>query len=172
MDVVLWAGGLSLILLLIWLSLLSYLFAKQNRVFNQLFPKEILKRVQDDGKRGQDNMGVDAFLLIRERFDVLLKAVEEVEKRELAMRRGLKDLGLDGLNHLQRVEVLRYNPYNDTGGDQSFSLVLLDGKLNGLIFSSLHSRAGTRTYIKPVVKGKSELELSKEEKKVLEKVVS
>lgn len=146
MELVGWGEAVSLILL-IWLSFLSYLFWKQKKFFSDFFPKT-----------DQDQ------------FKKLLFSVEEVEKREQALRRGLKDLGLDGLNHLQRIEVLRYNPYNDTGGQQSFSVCLLDGKLNGLILSSLHSRSGTRTYIKPIAQGESELELSKEEKQVLDKV--
>jgi len=73
----------------------------------------------------------------------------------------------------KRVWVIykKYNPYNDTGGDQSFSLVLLDGKLNGTILTSLHSRSGTRIYAKVIKKGESELDLSKEEKEVLKKAI-
>lgn len=64
---------------------------------------------------------------------------------------------------VQRVGFVRYNPFEDTGGDQSFALALLDGQGNGVIFSSLHMRTATRFYAKPVKGGTSLLSLSDEE---------
>src|SRR3989339_1310817 len=49
-----------------------------------------------------------------------------------------------GADHFQRLGFMRYNPFTDTGGDQSFSLCLLDEKGNGFVVSSLHSRENTR----------------------------
>lgn len=57
---------------------------------------------------------------------------------------------------IHRVGMVRFNPFKDIGGDQSFSLALLDGKNSGVILSSLHTREGTRIYIKPVQKGVAE----------------
>lgn len=72
--------------------------------------------------------------------------------------------------HLQKVGFVRFNPFADTGGDQSFCLALLDRHDNGIVISSLHSRDQTRIYSKKVEKGKSlGQELSKEEKKAIEK---
>jgi len=48
---------------------------------------------------------------------------------------------------------VRFNPFSQTGGNQSFSLALLDGNNNGLVISSLHSREGTRIYAKMVKEG-------------------
>ncbi|MDD3887854.1 MAG: DUF4446 family protein [Patescibacteria group bacterium] len=73
------------------------------------------------------------------------------------------------MNSLTKVGIVRFNPFNDTGGDQSFALALLDANDNGVIISSLHSRAGTRMFAKPIKGGKSEYNLSDEEKQAIEK---
>ena len=69
--------------------------------------------------------------------------------------------------------LLRFNPFKDTGGDQSFILSLVNGKDTGVIISGLYSRSGTRWYAKRVVDGKSvDHELSEEEKKALKEAKS
>lgn len=66
--------------------------------------------------------------------------------------------------HFQKVGLVRYNPFSDTGGDQSFVLALLDGNDDGIVITSLHSRDQTRIFTKPVEKGKEKgYEFSKEE---------
>ncbi|OGH08315.1 MAG: hypothetical protein A2171_03020 [Candidatus Levybacteria bacterium RBG_13_35_9] len=73
-----------------------------------------------------------------------------------------------GFFHIQKVGLLRFNPFKDTGGDQSFILSLVNGEDTGVIISALYSRSGTRWYVKKVIKGKGvEYELSEEEKKAL-----
>jgi hypothetical protein len=57
---------------------------------------------------------------------------------------------------IHKVGIIRFNPFKDIGGDQSFALALLDGKDSGIVISSLHTREGTRIYSKPVIKGKSD----------------
>ena len=73
---------------------------------------------------------------------------------------------------IQKVGVVRFNPFKDTGGDQSFAIALLDKNDNGLVISSLYSREGTRIYTKPVKKGVSDYHLSEEEKKAITKAIS
>lgn len=65
--------------------------------------------------------------------------------------------------HIQKVGMLRYNAFPDTGSDQSFSVALLDADGNGLVLTSLYGRTETRTYAKPVQGGKSTYPLSSEE---------
>lgn len=71
-------------------------------------------------------------------------------------------------NNIQKVGLVKFNPFNETGGDHSFSLALLDGHKNGIIITSLHTRERTRLYVKDVSSGKSKIELSDEEKKALQ----
>ncbi len=68
---------------------------------------------------------------------------------------------------MQRTGLVRFNPFEDTGGNQSFALALLDANGDGLVISSLHSRAGTRVYGKTVTAGRSETSLSAEEAEAL-----
>jgi len=73
---------------------------------------------------------------------------------------------------IQKVGVIRFNPFKDTGGDQSFAIALLDKDNNGLVISSLYSREGTRIYTKPVEKEESSYHLSEEEKQAIQKAIS
>lgn len=69
------------------------------------------------------------------------------------------------VNH---IGVVRFNPFKDIGGQQSFAIALLDKTGTGVVLSALHSRAATRIYAKPISKGKSlGNELSNEEQKAL-----
>ncbi len=72
--------------------------------------------------------------------------------------------------HIQHVTLKRFNPFSDTGGDQSFILSLLDGNQDGIVITSLHSRENTRFYVKSVQGGVGiEHPLSSEEQKVVNK---
>ncbi|KKT30784.1 MAG: hypothetical protein UW41_C0009G0002 [Candidatus Collierbacteria bacterium GW2011_GWC2_44_18] len=74
--------------------------------------------------------------------------------------------------HLQRLGFRRYNPFTDTGGDQSFSAAFLDDNGDGIMISSLHSRENTRLYAKKVEGGKVVSQaLSKEEQEVINEAV-
>lgn len=74
----------------------------------------------------------------------------------------------DNISHMQKYGFVRFNPFNDMGGDHSFCLALLDGHHTGFILTGLHTRDRTRVYVKYIKRGKSEYDLSKEEKKALE----
>lgn len=71
-----------------------------------------------------------------------------------------------------RVGLVRFNPFEDTGGNQSFALALLDGRGDGFIVSSLHARTGTRLYAKAVTGGTSETALSEEESEALRQALA
>lgn len=72
---------------------------------------------------------------------------------------------------IQKVAVIRYNPFADAGGDQSFAIALLDAAGNGLVVSSLHSRTETRVFAKPVQAGRSRYPLSDEEQQAVRKAL-
>lgn len=71
----------------------------------------------------------------------------------------------------QKVGVIRYNPFKDVGGDQSFSIALLDAKNNGFVISGLYTREGNRIFAKPVENGQSKYLLSGEEKEAIKKAI-
>ena len=64
---------------------------------------------------------------------------------------------------LQHIGLVRFNPFDDTGSDQSFALALLDERRDGVVISSLHGRSNTRLFAKPVTGGESAHALSDEE---------
>lgn len=138
----------------IWLLVLSFLVWQQETFLKSLFPKS--------GQRD-----------IRKKFEESLERLKNFDNDLNKIRASVKELEKDGLWHLQRVELYRYNPYDDTGGNISFSLALLDNKGNGIVLTSLHARSGTRVFAKPVVTGKGQqFELSKEEKETVEKAMN
>jgi hypothetical protein len=63
----------------------------------------------------------------------------------------------------QRVGLVRYNPFEETGGNQSFALALLNEAGDGWVLSSLHARSGTRVYAKSIKAGRADTGLSEEE---------
>ncbi len=70
---------------------------------------------------------------------------------------------------VQKIGIVRYNPFSGIGGNQSFSVALLNGKNDGVVITSLYTREGNRVYGKPLRAGQSEYTLSTEEKEAIEK---
>jgi hypothetical protein len=68
---------------------------------------------------------------------------------------------------VQRVGIVRYNPFEDTGSNQSFVLAMLDAEGDGFVMSSLHSRQQTRVFVKQLAHGKADTALSKEENEAI-----
>ncbi|MBM3209478.1 DUF4446 family protein [Candidatus Shapirobacteria bacterium] len=141
------------VVILIWLLVVTFFLAKTIRHYNKL-------------TGGTEEKSLS--MILEKILDSLAKAEEE--KKEL--RRILEELKKDGVSHIQKIGLVRFNPFSDTGGDQSFALALLDGENNGLVITGLHSRESTRLYTKPIKGGKSVgYELSKEEEESLRKAV-
>jgi hypothetical protein len=72
----------------------------------------------------------------------------------------------------QRIGFVRFNPFGDTGSDQSFSIALLNGRDEGLVLSGLYSRGGMRIYAKPVAGARSEYTLSDEEQQAISQALA
>lgn len=85
------------------------------------------------------------------------------------MAQGARIRGMEaGSRHaVQRVGLVRYNPFEDTGGNQSFALALLDADANGVMLTSLHSRQATRVYLRTIIGGRCDAALSAEEAEAL-----
>lgn len=149
-----WAVFITLVTaLLIWLGVLSFLIWQQRQFLRSLFPKS--------GERD-----------IRRKFEEVLKAIEEFRKESKKTKVDLDEVKEAGLLHVSRFGLLRYNPYEDTGGDQSFTVALLDMRGSGFVLTSLHARSQTRVFAKPITDGKSsKYRLSKEEEEVVKKAM-
>lgn len=68
---------------------------------------------------------------------------------------------------LQHIGLVRFNPFEDTGSDQSFAIAMLDDQRDGVVVSSLHGRSNTRVFAKPVTGGTSQHHLSDEESQAI-----
>jgi len=140
---------LGFALIFVWLLSLSIFFGRILQHYNKL-------------SRGVSEKSLKSIL------DELLKEAELNKKDIEYLKEYSAKIEKDGLLHIQKVGLVRFNPFKDTGGDQSFILSLIDGNDTGVIISGLYSRSGTRWYAKRVANGKAtEHELSEEEKRAL-----
>lgn len=138
-------------------------------IFNLVLLAIFLRRFWRYEKRQKD-------LLAGEEIGNLTDLVLRHKKTLASHNKNLKELAqilgqLAEANKLnvQKTAVVRYNPFRDAGGNMSFTLALLDGQDNGIVISSLHSREGTRIYAKPIEAGKSQYNLTDEEKDAIHK---
>jgi hypothetical protein len=69
---------------------------------------------------------------------------------------------------IRHVGLVRFSPFHDTGGDQSFALALLDGQQCGVVVTGLHARTDSRLYAKPIDHGASTYSLTPEEREAME----
>jgi len=116
-----------------------------------------LGRRLDSLTRGTDGGSLEQVLGAHlERVAAVARDVERIEARATALE-------ADARLAFRHVGLVRFNPFEDTGGNQSFALALLDANGDGFVVSSLHARAATRVYAKAVTGGRSEAALSDEE---------
>ncbi|KKR69638.1 MAG: hypothetical protein UU13_C0025G0003 [Candidatus Nomurabacteria bacterium GW2011_GWB1_40_7] len=112
------------------------------------------------GKKGKDLE--DTIVALENDIVKLKKAKENIEKDVAVMTAKLK-------KSIRGVETIRFNPFPDQGSNQSFAIGMLNEENDGLVISSLYSRERMSIFAKPVKNGKSEYELTNEEKEALEK---
>lgn len=127
-------------LVLLCVALLLSVLIRFRRIYRQ-------SQVFFQGKNGEDMEG-----LIKKNEQDLKKLDADIQELYNISNK----INTLAQKSIHRVGMVRFNPFKDIGGDQSFSVALLDGKNSGITFSSLHTREGTRVYVKPIVKGKSE----------------
>lgn len=136
-----------LILVILWLLVaVRRLQKRQNTLFAE----------------GDDTVSIEN-ILQRHSEEIIGIDKEIQELFEISNR--LHQLAQKSVHH---VGFIRFNPFKDVGGNQSFSLALLDGKDNGVVVSSLHTREGSRVYAKPVMNSQSPIPLTEEEVQAIE----
>ncbi len=97
--------------------------------------------------------------------------MNELKKECEEMRKEIERLKEEKKSYLQNIGMVRFNPFSDGGGDQSFSLVLLNKKGDGVAVTSLYTKEANRVYGKPIKNGKSEYSLSKEEERAIKEAL-
>src|SRR3989344_3269687 len=104
----------------------------------------------------------------------LIRILEEVISKEAKNSKSISEVAKE-INridnemkpHVQKVGLVRFNPFKELGGDHSFALSLLNKDDTGVILTGLHTRARTRVYIKEIIKGNSKHKLSLEEEEAM-----
>lgn len=110
----------------------------------------------------------------KDKLDEILDSLLEQDKKnyneiEIIKKEFKNQIQLSKL-HLHKVGLIRFNPFDRAGGEQSFVIAFLDSEDNGIILNFIYTRDGLRVYTKKVTKGKGEeYDLSDEEKKAIEK---
>ena len=140
---------LTTALFVTWIFYLQWQIWQMRRKFRMLF----------SGQKASDLEGV-----IFEQ----IKRLRQTEKSLKEIDRFADYLEEMGQKSIQKVGVVRFNPFQGTGSDQSFSIAFLDPQDSGVTISGLFTREGTRLYVKPIDGGGSKYPLSNEEKEAIE----
>lgn len=138
-----------LVLCLIWLGIVTF-YLRRLMEHYQVLTKGVNKK---NLEFVLENLTKETHL-VKKNISNLISRCDTIEKNETY--------------YIQKIGLLRFNPFKDTGGDQSFILTLSDANNTGVVITGLYSRSGLRWYAKSIFEGKGiEHELSEEEKKAL-----
>ena len=138
---------LSFIISILLILLIITLFLRQSRL-------EVNYRIFMKGKNGKSleetfKQQFDDIDVVKEQTDLLHKRMMYVEK---------------SLNRsYQKCGIVKYDAFKEIGGKLSFAYALLNDSNTGFVMNCIHSREGSYTYIKDVIRGECELQLSEEE---------
>lgn len=139
----------AFLVLFIWLAVLTFYIFRLSTHYNSL----------------TSGVGKKNLMLI---LDGILAELDLAKKDIASIKVQYDKIEQDGKLHIQKIGLLRFNPFKDTGGDQSFILALVNANDTGVVISGLYSRSGTRWYAKKIIEGRGvEHELSVEEQKAL-----
>lgn len=98
--------------------------------------------------------------------------VDRVEKQNAEIMNFCKSLDDDFAKCIQKIGIVRYSAFKDTGSDLSFAVALLNEENSGVVFNGIYSREMSNIYAKPVEKGNSSYTLSEEEAEAIRKAIN
>lgn len=111
----------------------------------------------------------------KESLDEILLAVgqkaTDAHQTSLNVHESLKAYAGRLAQSVRGIETVRYNPFTDVGGNQSFATAIVDDHGNGVIISSLYGRERVSVFAKPVEGGASPYELTEEEREALSRAL-
>lgn len=138
-----------LIFITIWLSVVSWVLFKTRQHYLNLTSRIRKQRIDE---------------ILEELLSTEKTVVEDLK----SVKKEIQELSNQGRLHLQKIGLVRFNPFERSGGEQSFVLALLDNKQSGIAINFIYTRDGLRVYTKKVKEGKGEkYELSEEEKRAI-----
>ncbi len=142
-----------IILVIIGYAIIGVKFARLNRRYQDFMRK------LGNGKN------------LEEDLQNYMSRVKQVEKQNTKISNQIKTLNGDLTKCIQKVGIVRYSAFRDTGSDLSFALALLDENNDGVVLNGIYSREMSNIYAKPVQKGKSTYTISEEEMQAIEKAI-
>ena len=108
---------------------------------------------------------------IEEDLENYMYRVDRVEKENAEIRNLIDTIDTNMDNCIQKIGIVRYNAFKDTGSDLSFALAMLDEHNNGVVLNGIYSREMSNIYAKPVENGKSKYTISEEEEEAIQKAI-
>ncbi len=143
---------------------LFFLFTTGAFLIGRLFRKtRELEERQKMFLKGKSGADLEAVIL---RHDQEIGTIDTEIQELFEISENIRALATIGIH---KVGIVRFNPFQDTGSNQSWSIALLDGKSTGIVISSLLSRESARVYAKPVVHGQpQDFPLTAEEKRAID----
>jgi hypothetical protein len=107
---------------------------------------------------------------IEESLMSIIKDIETLDGSRKITENEIEKIKKELKKRIKTAETIRFNPFSDVGGKQSFATALLDEEGSGVVISSLYSREKTSVFGKPVKNYGSEYELTEEEKEAIQKI--
>lgn len=107
-----------------------------------------------------------------ENLKEILGQLNKLTDGQKEISRELADFKKESKKNLQKIGIVRFNPFKEIGGDQSFSIAVLDDNNNGFVITSHYNKESNRVYAKPVELGKSKYQLSKEEEDAINRAIN
>lgn len=136
-------------LLILAIAVLGFFVFRVNKRVDELFQGKDAKSLEDS-------------------FSYLLEEVKRINKNQEITEKTLHNFNARIRKSLSGFKTIRFNPFPDSGGNQSFAIAIVNEEGDGFIISSLYTREKTSIFAKPIKNGKSEYELTNEEKKALD----
>ena len=109
---------------------------------------------------------------IQETLEKYIDKLNEVQQENIELKNYCKQLDNNIAGCIQKVGLVRYSAFKDTGSDLSFTLALLNEQNTGVVLNGIYSREMSNIYSKPVEKGVSSYTLSEEEKQAINKAMN
>lgn len=139
---------LFILLALVIFININYKLSKMNKRYHRLM-------------QGMEGANIEKILMAHiDEIRESVKKVDELNNKCQALERTTREC-------VQKVGIVRFNAFEDTGSDLSFAVALLNAENSGIVLSAIYGRNETRTYAKPIVAGESSYFLTNEEKQAL-----
>ncbi|HEY8345811.1 MAG TPA: DUF4446 family protein [Symbiobacteriaceae bacterium] len=149
-------AGIAVLISVLLLIFAILIYVRQNRLLKRY-------RMLLSGETGRD---LEQLLLQQQ------EAIARLEGEVAELHHRVAELAEQAKTHVQKVGIVRFNPFPDTGSDLSFAVALLDAEDNGVVVTSLYGRSESRTYAKPLTRGVSRYQLTDEEKEAIQRARS